>query len=105
MAWIESLYDAPGRELVSGVATCQACSSYVWLCQCGTPNGVYEHQHDEWVECEGGCGVEARYRAELDRKGAVGGDPADRSRSSCWDRGRLLGGSHTKGQTRAGRGS
>ncbi len=74
MAWIESLYDAPGCELVSGVGTCEVCSSHIWLCQCRTPNGVYEHQHGEWVECEGGCGVEALYRAELDRKGMVVGE-------------------------------
>jgi len=38
-------------------------------CSCGTINAVSEFQHDEWQECEAGCGVDWKVEIELDRKG------------------------------------
>ncbi len=62
-------HEPPGVELVVGAGACDRCQTLYMECNCGTVNHVVEFQHGEWLECEGGCGVEWKAEVEVDRKG------------------------------------
>jgi hypothetical protein len=43
-------------------------------CSCGTLNTLLESDEGDWLECEGGCGVEWKVQVEIDRKGLPEGE-------------------------------
>jgi Restriction endonuclease len=61
--------EPPGAELAAGVERCDRCDAVYMECSCGTLNHAVEMQEGEWLECEGGCGVEWKVEVEVDRKG------------------------------------
>jgi hypothetical protein len=62
-------HEPPGAELVVGVGSCDRCQAIYMECGCGTVNHAIEFEHGEWLQCEGGCGVDWKAEVEVDRKG------------------------------------
>jgi hypothetical protein len=61
--------EPPGAELAVGAGTCDRCQAVHIECSCGTVNYAVEAEEGEWMECQGGCGVEWKVEIEVDRKG------------------------------------
>jgi hypothetical protein len=62
-------HEPPGAELAVGAGRCDRCQTIYMKCSCGTVNRAVEAEERQWLECEGGCGVEWRAEVEYDRKG------------------------------------
>jgi hypothetical protein len=59
----------PGAHLAVGAGRCDRCQAIYMECSCGTINYAVEAEEGQWLECEGGCGVEWKVEVEVDRKG------------------------------------
>jgi Restriction endonuclease len=69
MAYVDSVVDVESTdgELVTvTVGYCEKCGGLHMQCPtCGVIQSVSEWRTDEWVECEGGCGLEMELRKEM----------------------------------------
>lgn len=69
MAYIDQLADIEtedGDSLEVTVGYCEKCATLYLQCpNCDTTNTVYESRTGEWIECDGGCGLEYYLRAEM----------------------------------------
>ena len=59
----------PGAELAAGAGACDRCQAVYMECSCGTVNHAVEFEEGQWLDCEGGCGVQWKVEVEVDRKG------------------------------------
>lgn len=53
-------------EDTAAAGRCERCQAMHVRCACGFTNAADDEQAGTWLQCEGGCGVEWRFDAELD---------------------------------------
>jgi len=64
----EELETEAGEVLEVTLGYCEKCSGLHVQCpRCGTSTAVSEWRTDEWIECEGGCGLELHLRREMNK--------------------------------------